>query len=148
MIMSKSKRKYKYPTGQKLRGQRPTKPEREAVQKVLRGFWRKAFEEGEFIQEYPSNLADSKEKAGVLYNALAECRKNVRKNKLEEFEMDLIVSGCTLQRVNDYTVRLFKKRTKFASRTSIILEVAKQLPELQINEPKTSLDEIMKDFNQ
>lgn len=144
--MTDVKSKYKYPTNQKLRGQRPTKPEREAVQKVLRGFWRKAFEEGEFIQEYPSNIADSKEKASVLYNALAECRKKVRKNKLKDFEMDLIVSGCTLQRVDDYTVRLFKKRTKFASRTSIILDVAKQLPELQINEPKTNLDEIMKDF--
>lgn len=110
--------------------QRSTKAERIAAKAVLRGVWEKAFEQGKFVIQYSENEKENPEKCRILHQALCDYRKEVRKNQAKDFDLFLIVNACSISKKGELTIELTRKPGQFSNRTSTILELITEHPEL------------------
>lgn len=127
--------------------QRANKLEAFAAREVLKGLWEKAYRDGVLSIDYPEDdPIDSEEKAKVLYNALAEYRKKIRKKQTENYEIFLKISACSLLKSGKYSVELRRKPAKVSNRSSIILDLINTIPDLGIQEPKNEIENIMQNF--
>ena len=127
--------------------QRSTKIERQASMEVLKGLWKRAYTDGAWQVSYEEQGGiDGEMKAKTLHEALASYRKQIRKHQTKNFEIFVMITACSLFKVNKYTVKLERKPQRFSNRANVILELAGEVPELNLIESNNPMDNITNDF--
>ena len=113
--------------------QRSTKAERIAAKSVLKGIWEKAFQEGKFTITYSAQEKENTEKCRILHQALCDYRKEVRKNQSKDFDLFLIINACSISKKGELCIEITRKPGAFSNRTSTILELITEYPELGLS---------------
>lgn len=127
---------------------RSTKVERQRAQEVLRGIWQTAYRLGEWQQAYDANGKDGEIQASKLYHALADYRKKIRDKQTAHFDIFVVINACSLVRTAPHIVTVRRKPHLYSERTSILLDIANNRPELGLvsKSIEPNLETILNDF--